>query len=76
MTASQEKFIRDSQKRLKASSLGRLQALQVEQTRWRRRQTFAQNKLADIAAKIEEMAEGFAIKNAPAEMAGDGEGSK
>jgi len=67
-------IIADSKRRLKATNLGRLQTLQREQTRWRRRATFAGNRLAGIAAEIEAIAEALAKQTVESEWTGNTKG--
>ena len=51
------------------TTLGRLEALQAEKTRWLRRATFARNKLAGIRAEIEAIATDCAESKFEAELA-------
>ena len=51
------------------TTLGRLEALQAEKTRWLRRATFARNKLAGIRAEIEAIATDCAESKFDAELA-------
>ena len=56
-------------KRVRAqTSIGRLEKLQAEQTRWLRRSTFARNKLAGIRAEIESLASTLAEEKFAGEL--------
>lgn len=45
-------MVRDSKKRLAKTNLGKLYALEAEQTRWQRKETIARNKLIDVRRKL------------------------
>lgn len=54
------RMVRDSRRRMKATNLGKLQALQSERERWERKQTIATNKLRAVRRQIERLAEEMA----------------
>ena len=51
-----DRVVRATRKARSRTTLGRLEKLQAEQTRWLRRATFARNKLAGLRAEIEGIA--------------------
>lgn len=55
-----ERLARASAKRFAKTSLGRLQRLQAERSRWQRRQTIATNKLARVQRQIDALGEQLA----------------
>lgn len=64
-------FRKSVAKAYKATEVFKLRQLQEQQSKWRRRETIARNKLVEIRQEIEELAESIAldkygIKNAPA----------
>lgn len=50
------RLVRATKRARHKTTLGQLETLQREQTRWLRRATFARNKLASIRASIEAIA--------------------
>jgi len=57
-----EPLIRASKKALRESSVGKLDALLAEQSFWKRRETIARNKLAELRGEIETFAKELAQK--------------
>jgi len=55
-----EKLIRATKRALNTTSKGKLAALLAERSRWQRKATIAENKLAAVRKEIETMAETMA----------------
>ena len=56
------KLVRSTQKIIRHTTQGKLRGLQAERTRWQRKATIAQNKLADVQRQIETLADELSEK--------------
>lgn len=62
------KEIRRAQKAHEATPIGQLEALFAEETRWRRKATIAENKLASVRERINGFALGLVEVKTPAQV--------
>ena len=63
-----EKLVRSTKRVVNATSKGKLAALLAERSRWKRKQTIATNKLADVQERIDAFADMMAEKLFDAEL--------